>query len=75
MNKGGFFESLIYQRFLTERDEIMKYKWLESEKRGQDIGFDRALIEWTMRHRTKWINSIKNKYYYTFYEYISSNGN
>jgi hypothetical protein len=26
--------------------EIMKYKWIESEKAGKDIGADRAAMEW-----------------------------
>lgn len=47
-------ESSIYREFLAERDEILRHKWIESEKLGEDIGFDRALIEWVMKHRTKW---------------------
>lgn len=26
--------------------EIQKYKWLESERRRHDIGFERAALEW-----------------------------
>ena len=35
--------------------EINKYKWLESERLGQDIGFERASKEW--------INSYAEKYF------------
>ena len=46
--------SSVYQEFLAEREEILKHKWLESEKAGHDIGYDRALLDWIMNHREKW---------------------
>lgn len=44
----------LYQVFLAEREEILRHKWLESERRGEDIGFERALTEWTLDHRATW---------------------
>lgn len=35
-----------YREFLATRDEILKYKWIESEKAGRDIGFEAALLGW-----------------------------
>lgn len=29
-----------------EINEILKYKWIESEKAGYDIGSNRACLEW-----------------------------
>ena len=46
--------SKVYQEFLAEREEIMRHKWLESEKAGHDIGYDRAVLDWIMNHRDKW---------------------
>jgi hypothetical protein len=46
--------SSLYQEFLAERDEILRHKWLESEKRGRDIGFERALLDWIRKHRESW---------------------
>ena len=46
--------SNLYKEFLAERDEILKHKWLESEKAGYDIGFERALTDWIVKHRGKW---------------------
>ena len=46
--------STLYREFQAEREEILKHKWLESEKVGYDIGFERALTDWILRHRTKW---------------------
>jgi hypothetical protein len=46
--------SSLYREFQAEREEIMRLKWLESEKAGYDIGFERALMDWIVNHRTKW---------------------
>ena len=47
-------QSSLYQEFLAEREEILKHKWIESEKAGRDIGFERALTDWIIKHRSKW---------------------
>ena len=46
--------SVLYKEFLAERAEILKHKWIESEKAGRDIGFEKALLDWIMRHRSNW---------------------
>ena len=46
--------SNLYREFQAEREEILKHKWIESEKAGYDIGFERALTDWIVRHRSKW---------------------
>lgn len=46
--------SSLYQEFLAEREEILRHKWLESEKAGRDIGFERALLDWIRKHRDDW---------------------
>jgi len=46
--------SALYREFLAEREEIMKHKWIESEKAGRDIGFDAALIDWVSKYRSSW---------------------
>ena len=50
--------SELYKKFLEEREEILKHKWLESEKAGKDIGFEKALLSWVCHHRDKWRNKI-----------------
>jgi hypothetical protein len=53
----GFAErSSLYQEFLAEREEILRHKWIESEKKGKDIGFERALLDWIRKHRENWRN-------------------
>jgi hypothetical protein len=46
--------SSLYREFLAEREEILRHKWLESEKAGRDIGFEQALTDWIVKHRSKW---------------------
>jgi hypothetical protein len=46
--------STLYREFQAEREEILKHKWIESEKAGYDIGFERALTDWIVQHRSKW---------------------
>ena len=48
--------SVLYKEFLAEREEILKHKWIESEKAGKDIGFERALLDWIVKHRSSWRN-------------------
>ncbi len=49
-----FHHSSLYQEFLEERDEILRLKWIESEKAGEDIGFEKALLTWVRNHRHDW---------------------
>jgi len=46
--------SVLYKEFLAEREEILKHKWIESEKAGHDIGFEKALLDWIVKHRSAW---------------------
>ena len=49
--------SSLYREFLAEREEILRHKWIESEKAGHDIGFEQALTDWIVKHRSKWRRS------------------
>jgi hypothetical protein len=46
--------SSLYREFQAEREEILRHKWIESEKAGRDIGFEQALTDWIIRHRAAW---------------------
>ncbi len=54
-------ETSLYKEFLAQKEEIMKHKWYESERAGKDVGFAQALIDWTIKFKTKWLQSRKNK--------------
>ena len=49
--------SSLYREFQAEREEILKHKWIESEKAGRDIGFEQALMDWIVKHRSTWRKS------------------
>lgn len=46
--------SLLYKMFARQRDEILRYKWIESEKAGVDIGFEKALLGWLVKNSAAW---------------------
>jgi hypothetical protein len=48
-------KSLLYRQFQAEREEVLKHKWIESEKAGHDIGLERAMTDWTLKHRSRWL--------------------
>jgi len=47
-------KSSLYREYMAEREEILRHKWLESEKAGLDVGFEQALTEWMLKHRSDW---------------------
>ena len=52
------YNSKIFKEFYLKREEILKYKWIESEKMGKDIGLDKAWLQWESKHYKKWKNSV-----------------
>lgn len=54
-------ETSLYREFLAMKEEVMKHKWYESERAGHDVGFSKAVIDWTMKFKSKWIESRKKK--------------
>jgi hypothetical protein len=54
MNPSVADSTELYKEFLAERQEILCHKWIESEKAGCDIGFERALLDWTRKYRLAW---------------------
>lgn len=56
LQRSGF-----YTEFQNEREEILRHKWLMSEKAGHDIGFETALTDWLMKHRSEWRKARRRK--------------
>lgn len=54
-------DTSIYKEFLALKEEVNKHKWYESEKQGRDVGFVWALMDWTLRYKTKWIQERKKR--------------
>jgi len=53
--------SPLYREAQAEREEILKHKWYESEKKGYDIGMDLAKVDWTMKHGGRWHRERRQK--------------
>ena len=53
--------SLLYRESQAEHQEILRHKWIESEKAGRDIGFDLAQIDWRIKHRSRWLKERRAK--------------
>ncbi len=45
----------LYRVYQLQYEEILKHQKIESEKAGHDIGFDLALLDWTLKHRAGWL--------------------
>ena len=52
--------SLLYKEYSAELEEILLHKWIESEKAGYDIGFERALVDWHLKYRSFWRAKRRN---------------
>lgn len=46
--------SFLFGLFVEEREEILRHKWVLSEKAGYDVGYDVALFSWLKHHRRQW---------------------
>ena len=44
-----------------QQDEVEKYKWIESEKAGHDIGWERAIAEWLEKHFPDWERNQRDR--------------
>jgi uncharacterized protein DUF4032 len=54
-------QSLLYREARAEHEEILRHKWFESEKAGHDIGFERAQVDWRIKHRSQWRKEWQEK--------------
>ena len=58
----SFLKTRLYQTYCAEKAEILRHKWIESEKAGRDIGFDVARVDWIFHHRAGWRRSYIAKF-------------
>lgn len=50
--------------------EIRKHKWIESQKRGEEVGFASAAVDWIKRYGQEWkhIHVKEDRDYNSFFE-------
>lgn len=54
-------QSSLYREVVAEREEIMRHKWLLSERAGCDVGYSRAMFDWIAHHRAGWRKTWRQK--------------
>ena len=42
--------TLLFQHWEAVKQDILLHKWYESERAGCDIGWERACVDWLVRH-------------------------
>ena len=60
INKDGFVGGFKNSELLNDdrvKEEIERHRWIESEKSGYDIGFEKASFDWLSRFSDGWIKS------------------
>ena len=40
----------LFQQWEEMKCDVERHKWYESEKAGRDIGWERAAVDWMIRH-------------------------
>ncbi|MFH1202522.1 MAG: hypothetical protein V1674_06505 [Candidatus Omnitrophota bacterium] len=54
------------------KKEIERYKWIESEKVGRDIGKEKSALEWLMTFGEIWLKVHKYEEYKALTEEVSA---
>lgn len=44
-------KSTSYREFIADREDLMRHKWLLSERAGADVGLEAALLDWVDHRR------------------------
>ena len=50
-----------YAKFLLVREEILRHKWIESQKASKDVGLDTSLEDWIRKHGQKFVDELKER--------------
>lgn len=53
-------------------DEINRHRWIESEKAGSDIGFEKASTDWLDRFSEAWLSNAKANNARTYNDKVSN---
>jgi len=59
MENRSEYKSPLVDLMRSQREEIEKYRWIESEKAGRDIGWQRASEEWMRKYFPGWKQNVR----------------
>jgi len=51
--------TLLYKKYHEEREHILRNKWYMSERKGIDVGYEKALLDWII-NKKKYLNETLN---------------
>ena len=54
-------QSNLYTAWLIEREQVLKHKWVLSERAGFDVGYHAARWDWDIHHRGAWISGMRDR--------------
>lgn len=52
-------KSEYYAFYLREREEILKHKWVLSERNHGEVSYSYAQWHWICNHRSDWLAALK----------------
>jgi hypothetical protein len=52
MERFPIENSLIYKKYKEEREHVERNKWYMSERKGHDVGYEKALLDWLINKKT-----------------------
>src|SRR5882762_3204354 len=61
MENRSEYKSPLADLMRSQREEIEKYRWIESEKAGRDIGWQRASEEWMRKYFPGWKQNVRER--------------
>jgi hypothetical protein len=39
-------QTLLYKKYMEQREHVLRNKWFMSERVGKDVGYEKALLDW-----------------------------
>lgn len=51
-------QSRYYQFYLREKEEVLKHKWVLSERNRGEVTFEYARWDWIVHHRAGWVAAL-----------------
>jgi len=59
MNDFALEKTLLYKHYMEQREHILKNKWYMSERKGADVGYEKALFDWLL-NKDEYLKKTKN---------------
>jgi len=44
-------DTLLYKKYMEQKEHVLKNKWYMSERKGTDVGYEKALLDWIINKK------------------------